>query len=712
MKPALPIRWKLLILLLGISLIPLAASSFLQRQWMRRNGQLLAGKQREDLCRDARDILQYVVNDYTRELLRAHDVLDAIVRVQAREAERLMASPSPTMPGTVYFDTDFDEGRLPDDAVLSDDYAINVDGEKVPQYVSLGHLALMTFPGTDPAEVADDLARMAAMGPIYQELRSAWPDLIQWQYTSLESGIQSYYPGRGGNDDYDARQQAWYRKTVENDAMTVEQDIDTATGKYVITVSLPIHGPGGDIVGVTSVDVSLERLTDGLRLPARWREAAGDGGEATVLFAYQDEFTGVLGSFAEIDYYQGQRMVRYYNTFRPVLPDDPEARQQLRADLNASQANVISVQYDGQPALMAYGPIVADKAFPLIIVPEEVFDDMADQADEFVRSQFSRGLLITGTMLILATLIVIALALMTSRSISEPIGTLVQATSYLQNGNFAARVEINTRDELQELGEAFNAMVPQLEHRQQMAESLAVAREVQQHLLPHDLPALDGFDIHGGTRYCDETGGDYYDFIPIDPGRLIVALGDVAGHGIGPALLMASARSIIRARAEEFADDLKGLFDRLNVRLVRDTGDARFMTLFYGLLDSRDGRRRLLSISGGHDPALHLKADGTVAELALPGGMPLGIFEDAVYEPSAPLDLQAGEVILVGSDGIWEATNADGGMFGKQRLMDLLQASPGLSAQAIYQAVLDAVLDFIGQAPRTDDITLLVIRTL
>ncbi len=711
MKPTLPIRWKLLILLLGISLIPLAASSFLQRQWMRRNGQMLADRQRDDLHQDARDILQYVVNDYTKELNRAHDVLEAIVRVQAAEAQRLMASPPPPMPETVYFDTDFDEGRLPGDAFLSKEYALTIDGEKIPQYISRGHQALMVFPGVDSDAVGDDLARMAAMETLYRQLRAAWPDLIQWQYTSLESGIQSYYPGRGGNQDYDAREQEWYINTVELDDLTVEQDVDAATGKFVLTVSMPIHNPAGEIVGVTSVDVSLERMADGLRLPARWRESVRSEHEATVLFAYQDEITGLLGSFAEIDYVQGERIVRY-TPFMPVLSHDHPARRQLLTDLDASQANVIRVQYQGQPALMAYGPIMTDKAFPLIIVPEEVFDDMADEADEFVQSQFSRGLLITGTMLLLATLIVVALALKTSHSISQPIGTLVEATTNLRDGNFDARVDIATRDELQELGDAFNAMVPQLQHRQQMAESLAVAREVQQQLLPHDLPSLEGFDVFGGSLYCDETGGDYYDFVPLDDGRLGVALGDVSGHGIGPALLMASARSLLRTRAEEFGDDLQDLFERLNIRLVRDTGDGRFMTLFYGLLDSRDGQRRLMSISGGHDPALWLKADGQVVELETVGGIPLGIFEDADYAPSAPIDLAPGEVILVGTDGIWEAMDAAGEMFGKDRLFDLLRAGKDQSAEDIYRAVLDAVLAFIGDAPRTDDITLLIIRTL
>jgi sigma-B regulation protein RsbU (phosphoserine phosphatase) len=726
MKPTRQIRWKLMILLLTISLIPLAASSFLQRQWMRRNGQILAERQREDLDQDAREILQYLINDYTRSLQRAHDVINSIVLTQAHEVQTALDAPAPEMPATVYFDTDFDAGRRPPGAVLSEEYAL-LAGKATPEYISWEHQALMTFPGVDRQAVADDLARLASLDGMYQRLRLAWPDIVQWQYTTLASGIQSYLPGHGNNSDYDARTREWYQETVEANAITLYAETDAMTGSYILTASVPLHNAAGDVIGVTSVDVPLEHLANELRLLPDWINSGDNQRDATVLFAYIGTDADIAEAngtplpeqvsppkvitFAEVDYRRSDRRVRY-TEHTPLLPEHAPGNQQLLDDIAAGRGNVIHIEHHGQPALLAYGAIDAEKFFPLIIVPIDVFDGLADKADEFVRKQFTRGLVVTGAMLLIATVIVIVTAFWSSRSISQPISTLVEATTTLRDGNFDTRVEIHTRDEIQELGDAFNAMVPQLQHRQQMAESLAVAREVQQNLLPHELPTVEGFDVHGGTRYCDETGGDYYDFIPLDDHRLVVALGDVSGHGIGPALLMASARSIIRARAEEYAEDLQDLFDRLNVRLVRDTGDARFMTLFYGLLDSSEGKRRLMSISGGHDPAIWLRADGTVIELKTSGGLPLGIFEDAAYEPSAPVDLATGEVVVVGTDGIWEATNADGEMFGKERLTDLLSASAGQDAETIYQTILQAVLDFIGQSPRTDDITLLVIRAL
>jgi sigma-B regulation protein RsbU (phosphoserine phosphatase) len=257
-------------------------------------------------------------------------------------------------------------------------------------------------------------------------------------------------------------------------------------------------------------------------------------------------------------------------------------------------------------------------------------------------------------------------------------------------------------------------MGPALRESEKMKHSLALAMEIQQHLLPDTPPQPEGFDIAGASRYSDETGGDYYDFIDLaelGAGKLGVTVGDITGHGIGAALLMASARAVLRSHVATHGENLGKMFEDINVHLVRDTGDARFLTLFYGLLDSK--QRTLRWVSGGHDPAVwrHGKT-GRVEELAAEG-MVLGVMEDVEYEGSGPITLEHGDVIAVGTDGIWEAKNAAGDMFTRQRMFDVICANAGKTAAEIYQAVVDAVVAFHeGAGPQEDDITLVVIKAL
>jgi sigma-B regulation protein RsbU (phosphoserine phosphatase) len=187
-----------------------------------------------------------------------------------------------------------------------------------------------------------------------------------------------------------------------------------------------------------------------------------------------------------------------------------------------------------------------------------------------------------------------------------------------------------------------------------------------------------------------------------------LAVGDVSGHGIGAALLMASARGILRSLAGRHDYDLTQLFQALNHHLVKDTDEASFLTLFYGVLDIKS--RSLHWNSAGHGPVLLYRyAGGEIEELSTTG-IPLGMLEEATYPPAGPVFLEAGDILLIGTDGLWETRNHAGEMFGTERLGEILVAHPATSVE-ICQTVLDRVRDFRGAAPQEDDLTLVVVRT-
>ncbi len=703
--PAMKIRWKFLLLLLAIALIPLVVSSLMQRRWARRQGFQLAGEQREILIERAETVLQRIVDDYGRALVQSGRMLDTLVQTQAWEMERALSQIEfdPEAPAIVPVG-DIDAGEVPPGVQLIDSATHegwDPEGMLVPQPITPKNFSVLYFNGPDE-ELLANVARVAGTTEMLDGLRTRWPGLLLWQHTTLEDGAQLCLPGHGQYADaYNPVERAWYTSAMQADGIEWTPIIDVSTGRFIITISTPIR-VDGEAVGVTSIDIPLTALVEMLDMPKQWEKDA-----TVIIVAVQAD-----GSIRGVAEASDDDVVHEWDVAiedRAITSDDPRFDLFLR-DIAEGRGGVRRIEYEGQVAFWAYGPPL-DGYFPLIILPHSVVAEAADEAEMFVLGQIAHGLKLTGIILLVVVGLVTLVAIASSKRITRPIHQLVDATTRLRDGDFEARVAIHTRDELEELGETFNAMVPRLLENQQLKQSLAVAMEVQQHLLPQEAPQLPGFDIFGQTHYCDETGGDYYDFIPLSPTQLAVALGDITGHGIGAAVLMASGRGVLRSQADRFGDDLVGLFDMFNLHLVEDTDAGRFLTLYYAVLDATEGQRKVTWISAGHDPAMWLHTDGTIDELPN-SGLPLGIIEEGGYTANEPFLLADGEVLLIGSDGIWEAENANKEQFGKDRLRALLRQLGAQSAEQINRQVMDAVLAFVGDSPRTDDITLTVIRAV
>lgn len=288
----------------------------------------------------------------------------------------------------------------------------------------------------------------------------------------------------------------------------------------------------------------------------------------------------------------------------------------------------------------------------------------------------------------------VILGVVRARPFAKPITELTKAGKRLATGDFDSRVDIRTGDELQQLGEVFNETGPKLREREKIKRSLELARQIQQNLLPKESPKLERFELAGRCKYCDETGGDYYDFITLTkPGKIGVALGDVTGHGIGAALLMATARSILRSGAAGHESDLSGLFGVLNSHLARDTDDDKFITLFYAVLDEAD--QSVIWASGGHDPAFwYHRSSGKIEELPNTG-LPVGLMEDASFEQAGPIYVKEGDIVVVGTDGIWEAQNISGEIFSREKFLKVIRRASSQKAEDICIGVIEAVTHFL-----------------
>jgi sigma-B regulation protein RsbU (phosphoserine phosphatase) len=254
-------------------------------------------------------------------------------------------------------------------------------------------------------------------------------------------------------------------------------------------------------------------------------------------------------------------------------------------------------------------------------------------------------------------------------------------------------------------------MVDGLRQRDHMQRSLEVAREVQQNLLPQTMPVFEGLDIVGRSIYCDETGGDYFDFIEFDQTnqkRVDVVIGDVSGHGISSALLMATTRAFLRQRAA-LPGTAADIISDVNQQLTRDVANTgSFMSMLYMTIDKPG--KCLRWVRAGHDPAIFYDPQSdTITELKGPG-IALGVDEDFRFVENTREGMQNGQIILLGTDGIWEARSPGGDMFGKDAVYAVIRKNAHLDAAAILDRLIEQLTMFQGGGVVEDDITLIVIK--
>ncbi len=315
---------------------------------------------------------------------------------------------------------------------------------------------------------------------------------------------------------------------------------------------------------------------------------------------------------------------------------------------------------------------------------------------------------LTGSAFILFILILIHLV--TGRTVSS-IKDVSNAAERIARGRYSSLLPVKSQDEVGQLIGSFNTMVFQLQERMRLKQELNLAMEVQQSLLPQKPPEIEGFDIAGKSIYCDETGGDYYDFLEFSSwgeGRLGVAVGDVAGHGIAPALLMTTVRALLRSRAGH-QGSLQQMITDVNRLLCIDTEETgNFMTLFFMLLDS--GNREVRWVRAGHEPAIVYDPSRDLFDELHGNGIALGVDETWSFEEHTHEVWTDAQIVLIGTDGIWETENPQGERFGKQRLRKIIRQCRNDSSQEIVQAITDALGNHRQTAPQQDDITLVVVK--
>jgi len=243
--------------------------------------------------------------------------------------------------------------------------------------------------------------------------------------------------------------------------------------------------------------------------------------------------------------------------------------------------------------------------------------------------------------------------------------------------------------------------------KERIKANLQIARDIQQGMYPKCGLTIPGYEMAWVSRSCDETGGDYFDFVGMGDGRSGFVIGDVSGHGIGAALLMAAGRANLRALLS-VKTDLKDIIERLNDLLASDMDADRFITLCLAVLNPNTNE--VSYVNAGHDPPLVFRSDRGGFELLRSTGMPLGMLAGLPYEVGEVSCLASGDILLLSTDGVWEALSPEGERFGKNRLGQALCESAGGDPKAVIENILGRVELFTKGRPHADDLTLVAVK--
>ncbi|MFG0275370.1 MAG: SpoIIE family protein phosphatase [Phycisphaerales bacterium] len=500
---------------------------------------------------------------------------------------------------------------------------------------------------------------------------------------------------------YDARMRPWHRAAVES-LIESESDLGPVqwtepytfftTGEPGITASLAFRTAEGE-TQVLALDVSLREISEFTR-----SLRVGERGVVTILT--EDERAVGLPAVPAFD--DEAARARAY-----LQPLDTLALEGVVTALRESRAAGgetvrFQTRYGAWWGMARDISLGADRTFFVVAaIPE---------------SELLGGVAGLRTLIIVIVVVVLVSGLARgwwlAHRIGRPIEALLDETVRISAGDLEPGPPIETNlAEVRRLAEAHDHMRKGIDasmRLQRIERDLDIARDIQRGLLPHSVPEITGYRVAGWSQPADQTGGDYFDWLRLHDGRLVVTLADATGHGIGPALLIAVARAYLRATASFGVMRLAEAMQHVNRMLVEDTPDGRFITAGVGVLDA--DAHRFMMASAGHGPLLFLHGATGEVEAGHADAPPLGIVDDLAIEAPREVRFDPGDTLLLITDGFFEWRNAAGEQYGIDRLTAFLRRRSDLEPDAFIRALYEDVLAFAGGTVQDDDLTAVVVR--
>ena len=697
------IRWKILVIFLILALAPMMMLRWNGQRSVREMGATMAEEARNRIIqRTAGDLTRFIENNRGM-LAREQRFIESALRIQALEIEKRLAGMSAG---------EFASSWMPKASEPAALTACCLSGNcPCPQPDGTDTRQLYRFFGKAPPPSLRSLqGRLNDLPKVFRQPVGPSPEIRFWRVSAFSNGLQTLFPApQTWPKEFDFFGFDLYRQVTEEGGVIWTPAVSVSlTGGLAFITATPLR-VDGQTVGATAIIISVDAFLNGNQC---LRSLPGD--VAALLIQMETGEGDAAPPAVHLVARRSNEKSGWRTTgiFPEAILENPQEMAGMIAHVRSHETTA-GVSRTSEH-LVAYGCMDGCRTVMVLKVPLREAIAEADALKERILAGTRRLLDRNGVILWSITAIVSILALFMSGKVTAHIRQLAHAAREVARGSLEQRVRIRTGDELESLGQAFNEMTGALKRQMAMQSAMAAAREIQQNLLPCRPPQIKGLDIAGKSLYCDATGGDYFDYMDFDEvccrssEHITIAVGDVSGHGVPAALLMASVRSLLRSRLTH-RGDLGAVVTDVNRLMVRDTADTtQFMTLF--LMDIHPGNRTVEWVRAGHEPALVYVPNPERFEWFNGKGVALGVCEDAVYTQSVNRSMECGQVILIGTDGIWETVNSSGEMFGRERLTQIIRENHRQPASVILDAVIAAVDDYRGTAPRQDDMTLVVVK--
>jgi len=535
-------------------------------------------------------------------------------------------------------------------------------------------------------------------------------------YLGTETAIHFRYSREKSYDpDYDPRKRPWYLGAYDEDGpVWITPYVDAFNGEICTTCSKAYKDADGQIVGVAAIDILLPDVISGiinLRI--------GETGHAFLLDGDSGNYIA-HPRYSELD----------TNAFEHAQGDYKD----VLTSMVAGESGVRRVSIDGVEYYMGYAPLtVTGWSLGIVVEYDEIIagaltmeadiDRRAAEADGQIHGMLNRVILrfieLSGVVII----VVLAISIYVSRSITGSIVKLTRNVIEVGKGNLDSKIEIRTKDEIGILADCFNKMTDDLKdyiknlskmtvEKEYINSELRIATDIQADMLPKMIPPFvdrDDFQLAAFMLPAKQVGGDFYDFFFLDEEQTKIALiiADVSGKGVPAALFMVIAKILIKDNKNLPAHEV---LETVNDLLSVDNTSAMFVTTYYSVLDLVTGQYTY--VCAGHDPPiLYRKSDHEVSYICLARNPPLAVFPDHKFA-AREITLHKGDSLLLYTDGVTEAFNRHSELYGTKRLLKNVEKLADKPVETIVQGLYRTVNEFADGEPQSDDITMLCCRFL
>lgn len=510
----------------------------------------------------------------------------------------------------------------------------------------------------------------------------------------------------------------WYKNPKEKNAVVFSDtmlNMGTTYNEPIVVCSAPIN-VNGEFIGVTGIgffvkdvaEVYLNRSID----------------ESGFCFLMNDTGQVIVSQKSSGD-------LSVKDGFPDLRASSEQSLASAADKISRGEKGLMLVTVDDEEYILAFEPLKSvDWRFGALIKVSEITvpaDAVAlsidKQTEDFISRTESFLLKLLPIMAVSFVILLAAVSILSKRvtkSIVKPIHELSDGVREISSGNLDKKIDIHTGDEIEHLATCFNAMADELKiymanlkketaENERISTELNVATNIQQSMLPHDFPSHANFEIYATMQAAKEVGGDFYDFYFLDENHLVITIADVSGKGVPAALFMAISKTILQnfALSMQTPDDFSAVMTLANQQLCKNNDEMLFVTVFMGMLDLKTGG--FIYVNAGHNAPLVCRKN-KFEYLDVGKSCMLGIDEDVPF-PQKKINLSAGDMIFLYTDGVTEAKNIAEELFGENHLCEVLNGEDkSESLEILLENLRKAIKIHAGDAEQSDDITMLALK--